>query len=71
MLEISLESSEDVGVGTILGGVTNNIEASMLHLLKDQRDLLIEGHKFKRLKYTGKNTEYVVRFEKRGNFAHD
>ena len=41
--EISLESSEDIGVGTILGGVINHIKASMLHLLKDQRDLLVEG----------------------------
>ena len=40
--EISLESSEDVGVGVILGGVNNNIRAFMLHPLKDQRGLLNE-----------------------------
>ena len=38
-----LESSEDVGVGTILGGVNNHIKAVMLHPLKDQRCPLIEG----------------------------
>lgn len=32
--EISLEVSEDVGVGSILGGVNSHI---MLHQLKDQR----------------------------------
>ena len=42
--EISLESSEDVGVGAILGGVNNNIKAFMLYPLKDQRGLLTEGH---------------------------
>ena len=42
--DISLESSEDVGVvvGAILGGVNNHIKACMLHPLKDQRGLLIE-----------------------------
>ena len=40
--EISLESSKDVGVGAILGGVNNHIKAFMLHPLKDQRGLLIE-----------------------------
>ena len=43
---------EDVGVGEIMGGVTNHIKASMLHLLKDQRDLLTEDQ------YTGENTGY-------------
>ena len=41
--EISLESSENVGVGAILGGVNNHIKAFMLYPLKDQRCLLTEG----------------------------
>ena len=40
--KFSLEFWEGVVVGVILGGVTNNIKASMLHLLEDQRDLLAE-----------------------------
>ena len=50
---IQLGSSEDIGVGTILGGVNNHIKAFMLHPLKDQRGLLI---KFKHLEYTGEST---------------
>ena len=41
--EISLASSEDVGMGVILGGVNNHIKAFMLHPPKDQRGLFIEG----------------------------
>ena len=42
--EISLEFSEDdVGVGAILGGVNSHIKAFVVHPLKDQRSLLIEG----------------------------
>ena len=44
---ISLESSEDVGVGTILGGVDSHIKVFMLHPLKDQSGLFIKGLKFK------------------------
>ena len=35
-----------------MGGVVNHIKASMLHLLKVQRDMLAEGLNFK---YTGEN----------------
>ena len=42
-LDISLESSEDVGMGAILGRANNHIKAFMLHPLKDQRGQLIEG----------------------------
>ena len=56
--EISLESSEDVGVGAILGGVYNHINAFMLHPLKDQSSLLIE---FKRLSVLGR-TLFQLRF---------
>ena len=41
--EISLESSEDVGMVAILGGVNSHIKAFVVHPLKDQRSLLIEG----------------------------
>ena len=41
--EISLESSEDVGVGVVLGGVNNHIKECMLYPLKDQRVLPISG----------------------------
>ena len=37
LAEIFLESSEDVGVGVILGGVNNHFKAFMLHPVKDQR----------------------------------
>ena len=38
--------SKDVGEGAIwVGGVTNNLKASMLHLLEDQRDLLARWSK--------------------------
>ena len=52
--EMSLQSSEGVGVGAILGGVNNHIKEFMLHPLKDQRSL--NALKFKCLKYTGENT---------------
>ena len=35
--EISPQFSEDIGVGVVLGGVTNHIKAFILHPLKDQR----------------------------------
>ena len=41
--KISLESSEDIGLGAILGGVNNHLKSIMVHLLNDQRCLLIEG----------------------------
>ena len=41
--EVSLQFCENIGVGCDLGGVINHTKASMLHLLKDQRDLLAEG----------------------------
>ena len=40
-----------------MGGVINHIKAFMLDLRKDQRAL--KALKFKRLKYTGENTDYV------------
>ena len=44
-----------------MGGVTNHINAFMLHLLKDQRDLLTEGPYVKALKvYWG---EHCLTFE--------
>ena len=54
--QLSLESSDDIGVDATLGEVNNNIKMLTLHPLKDQRGLLIKGLKFKRLKYTGENT---------------
>ena len=39
-----------------MGGVTNHIKASMLHLLKDQRDLPVNALTFKCSKYTRENT---------------
>ena len=41
--KISIEFTEDVGVGCILGGVANHIKVFMPHLLKDERGLLAEG----------------------------
>ena len=40
--EFSLEFCKDVCVG-VIWEVINHIKASMLHLLKNQRDLLAEG----------------------------
>ena len=40
--EISLESSEDIGVGMIFGWLINHSIAFILHPLKDQRGLLNE-----------------------------
>ena len=45
-------------------GVINHIKAPMLHLLKDQRDLLVEALKFKHSKYTGENTTNNIRIYK-------
>ena len=44
---ISIESSENVGVGATLGGVDNHIKTFMLHPLKDQRVCLLKALKYK------------------------
>ena len=49
--------SEDIGVGMVY---KPHQSALMLHLLKDQRVILMNSLKFKHLKYTGENTEYVI-----------
>ena len=54
--EFSLEYCEGIGMGVIWVGL---LITSMLHLLKDQRDLLTEAFKFKHLKYTGENTDAI------------
>ena len=54
-VEISLESSKDIGVGMILGGVSNHSNAFMLHPLEDQRGLLIGDY----------SLEFIPNFEQR------
>ena len=49
-VELSQESSLDVGVGVVLGGVNNYIKGFMLHPHKDQRVCLLNALKLKRLR---------------------
>ena len=56
--ENSLDSSEDVGEGAILGGVNNYTKAFMLHPLKDQRGLLVEGSLFQ--PYWGEHCSCII-----------